>query len=791
MEKLAGRGGVNGVFIYICKGVRRWVGSPGDWIAVDTAEKGELQFLAPGLFLEILEFRGVRVVPIVKPIVLTIMTNQEIAQTPSVVPEMIGLTVDSALINRLGYELVGRAETAMSELIKNGYDADAKRVDVFFNNTDQPGGTIIVRDNGVGMDFQALQQGFLRISTSDKVDNPKSERYERPRAGRKGIGRFATQRLGNVLTIITTKLEMNYALKVTIDWTAYRPNTNLEDILFPIEKVEKSLNEGTELVISGVRDTWSMASILRVHRYVMDLFQPDYLRNSAGENAVENTFETFFWRWDGSQYAAIENGQEDFFAKALAVISGEVNDDHHGWVSIRSDSLLMKDDIPLENEFPLLSKVRFKAYYFIYGRPEYYSSGMSAMTLNAIQKMSVNSSGLRLYRNGFRVLPYGEPSNDWINLNARWAGGSGVNIPFGTHNIFGYVEIVDQEGLLFDETSSREGLIENDAFFQLTDFLYRAFSMARNRISSSPELQRLKDNRGATDPSEPQPEVQAGMQEKLAYIRSYLQNKKEPAGSEEERHRERVIEMLSAVERVMGEMEMLRVLAGLGLSIGSFSHEMEQFKPALVGDLSHLLRNDMPINEIAESLNKHLETMFAYTRFFNITVSENLNRRLGPVDVFEIIDRFRRTIEDDLGRQQIQFEFVPRVFDLMVGPMHEAELISVLYNLYTNARKAIIKNNQPGEILITAGIEGVNAFLCFQDNGIGIPEENKNRVFDAFFTTSTPASFSADEQSKLTGTGLGLKIVQDILLTRGGKIFLFEPDVGFKTCFKIVLPRVV
>lgn len=705
------------------------------------------------------------------------------------IPDKIGLTVDSALINRLGYELVGRAETAVSELIKNAYDADAKKVEVFFKDTELPGGNIIVRDNGTGMDFKTLKKGFLRISTSDKVENPNSDRYSRPRAGRKGIGRFATQRIGNKLTITTTKFDMDYALRVTIDWQAYQPNTDLETILFPIERVEKTQSEGTELAITGVRDAWTDSAILRVHRYVMNLFQPDYLHNSGAQE--ENTFETVFLKWSEDRYIPLENGQEDFFSKALAVINGKVDFDHHGLINIKSDSLIMDDVLIMESEFPLLKNVSFKAYYFIYGRPEYYSNGMSATTLKAIQKVASNASGIRLYRNGFRVLPYGEPSNDWINLNARWAGSSGINIPFGTHNLFGYVELIDQEGLLFDETSSREGLIENGAFEQLTDFLYKAFTMARNRISSSQGLQRLKENRGVTDPTEPQPDVQESVMKKIAYVRSYVQSKHEAVGSEVEQQQKRVLDMLTAVERVMGELEMLRVLAGLGLSIGSFSHEMDQFRPSLIGDLTHLLKNDMPIKDIADSLNRHLETMFAYTRFFNITVSENLNRNLGPVDVFEIMNRFHNTIKDDLDRQQIFYDFVPSVFDLMVGPMHEAELISVLYNLYTNARKAIIKNNQPGAILVTAGVEDRNAYLCFQDNGIGVPEENKRRIFDAFFTTSTPASFSADEKTKLTGTGLGLKIVMDILMTRGGKIFLASPDAGFKTNFKIVLPRAI
>lgn len=705
------------------------------------------------------------------------------------IPSEIGLTVDAALINRLGYELVGKAETAVSELIKNAYDADARKVEVYFENTDYPGGTIIIKDNGTGMDFGKLKNGFLRISTSDKIDNPISERYQRPRAGRKGIGRFATQRIGERLTIITSKIEMDYALQVTINWQEYKPNTDLETVRFPIEKVDKKYDEGTELIITGVRDSWTDNAILRVHRYVVDLFQPDYLRNNDAQK--ENTFETIFWKWKEDRFVVIEKGQEDFFSNALATISGEVSDNHYGQISIKSDSFIMDDVLSMDVEFPLLKNVSFKAYYFIYGRPEYYSNGMSATALKAIQKAATQASGIRLYRNGFRVLPYGEPSNDWINLNARWAGSSGINIPFGTHNLFGYVELVDQEGVLFDETSSREGLIENEAFYQLTDFLYKALTMARNRISSSQGLSRLKESRGATDPFEPQPEVQESVLEKIAYIRSYVQSKHEPVGSEEEYQQKRVIDMLTVVERVMGELEMLRVLAGLGLSIGSFSHEMDQFKPSLVSDLTHLLKDDMPLKDVAESLSRHLETMFAYTRFFNITVSENLDRKLGPVDVFEIVDKFRSTIKDDLERQQIIFDFIPTVFDLMVGPMHEAELISVLYNLYTNARKAIIKNNQPGFILITAGIDNRDAYICFQDNGIGIPEDNKERIFDAFFTTSTPASFSADEKSKLTGTGLGLKIVKDILMTRGGKIFLAVPDNGFNTNFKIILPRVI
>ena len=113
----------------------------------------------------------------------------------------IRFTVDAGIINRLGKELVGRGETAISELIKNAYDADASYVNLVFNNALSLGGTLVIEDDGLGMSYEELINGFMRISSSDKIHRPVSPIYSRKRAGKKGIGRFATQRLGNQLVI--------------------------------------------------------------------------------------------------------------------------------------------------------------------------------------------------------------------------------------------------------------------------------------------------------------------------------------------------------------------------------------------------------------------------------------------------------------------------------------------------------------------------------------------------------------------------------------------------------------
>jgi len=110
--------------------------------------------------------------------------------------EKVGFTVDAGIINRLGLELVSKSETAVSELIKNSYDADANIVNVsFLNASIAVGGKLIIDDDGLGMTRNQLIDGFMRLATTDKLHNPISKKYKRAKAGKKGIGRFATQRL--------------------------------------------------------------------------------------------------------------------------------------------------------------------------------------------------------------------------------------------------------------------------------------------------------------------------------------------------------------------------------------------------------------------------------------------------------------------------------------------------------------------------------------------------------------------------------------------------------------------
>ena len=175
----------------------------------------------------------------------------------------IRFSVDAGVIDRLGSELVARQETAVSELVKNSYDADATKVNIKFENSDEIRGTLYIEDNGTGMNREQLINGFMRISSSSKIHNPISETYKRKRAGQKGIGRFAVQRLAEKLTITTQTENDDTALVLSINWNEYANDLDLNAITNKIFTKPKTKEKGTVLKIEDLKDKWSEASIKR------------------------------------------------------------------------------------------------------------------------------------------------------------------------------------------------------------------------------------------------------------------------------------------------------------------------------------------------------------------------------------------------------------------------------------------------------------------------------------------------------------------------------------------------
>lgn len=738
----------------------------------------------------------------------------------------IRFSVDAGIINRLGKELVARSETAVSELVKNAYDADATEVELIFENALQPGGTLYIQDNGVGMTREQLINGFMRLASSDKIHNPTSLRYHRLRAGKKGIGRFATQRLGKKLTIVTQTLDSTEAIKVTIDWDSFAVDTDLTFIPNTIELVSKTKPEGTDFTIKDLREAWSDTAIKRAFRFTSELLQPFPLskrRKDYEEDKVDAGFKSYYYRKQDNELISIIDEEKAFFNFALAEIEGYVTEDGHGKWTLKSDKLnfsrqtfsIGKDENDEKSTFKYLKNVRFKCYYFLYE-----SSLLPSQTLTMIKNAAEERSGIKLYRNGFRVPPYGEKNDDWLRLDESTRRRA-VLPTHSNKSFFGFVEVLDDEQhKLYEETASREGLIKNEAFNELGDFVHRVIIATMLKIAA---LRGRKGKAGQKDwkrteitPSE---KVDASISELVELIESDESNSEEVQNNEQTTSRaipkeqikqalarlkeERVEEKKTVEEEktaLIDELNMLRVLGGIGLVIGEFVHEVKRFLPAFDVDISYLkkiIAGNAEALKRAERLEINLASFTSYTSYFDSTISQNNFRQLQPIDVQEVVLTFRDIIQNDYIRSGISFlQPMFEDFDLSTIPMHRSEWASVLFNLYTNAKKAIIKAAKAdiipqteGKIYIRCGREHNFIFLEFSDNGIGIPPENEERIFDAFFTTSLSASYSNNDADALSGTGLGLKIVKDIIESYNGNIYVTQAISGFTTTMRIEIPE--
>lgn len=736
------------------------------------------------------------------------LTRNEVDQDPN----NVRFSVDAGHIQRLGVELVGKQDTALSELIKNAYDADASQIDLNFSENRKAGGMLVISDNGSGMSMDVIRNSWMRISTDTKAEHPLSPMYERKRAGRKGIGRFAVQRLGKKLELITKPAGEKFGYTVNFDWdTEFRAGRDLNEVFNDVVRFEKpEMDQGTELRIMDLRDPWSTAAISRVWRAVLLLQPPFKIATVAGSAIGKKADPGFLVQVDGETNetrADTFSIEKDFLNQAIAKIEAKVESDGKAWVRVISNKLGLDDMQEFEETYEDLGPVELTASYFVYS-PETLS-GMKQ--LDAV-RMGQSYGGIRVYRNGFRVLPYGEPLDDWLGLDSAVARRVFL-APGNNRNFFGQVSIDSVSNPDLDETASREGLQENDAFLDLEQFSRQALIWSLKRVAAirdrkqSPsqpgfisKIRPASDSirtaidliEGGTKPTsdkgnhsskdEPKqltfdPEAAQAAQAALEALRTAEEDAK---ASEEEAARQK---------RASLQYEaMLRLLASLGLSISVFGHEVKGAQEAIRARLQ--LLNDeaesLPNCEEKSGLLEQLEKLELSTgRLFDIggyiagLMSKTESRDLRELSVGGALERFTAQFESYMSKQKVNFthqNVIPST--LRTIEMHASELDSVLLNFLTNSIKSMKKAKvSKRKIRTDARQDGSFVVIGFEDNGVGIPKLQQNQIFDAFFTTTLTAE---DDGVSGPGTGLGLKIVSDIAKSYGGSVSVAEPSEGYK-----------
>lgn len=710
-------------------------------------------------------------------------------------PDAIRFSVDAAHIQRLGEQLVSKQETALSELIKNAYDADATEVTLSFTRHGQVGGTLRIGDNGTGMTEAIIRSSWMRISTNLKEDEPRSPVFGRTRAGRKGIGRFSVQRLGQRLDFTSKPAGQPVGYRVRFDWDeAFRPGVSLSDVFSRIERFEKDPDDqGTILEIVDLRDAWSQAAIERVWKAVVLLQTPFPLATIARaapdhvEHAISDPgFHVVINDVTQATQTELFSIERSFLDKATATIEAGVDGNGVGFVRVRSAKLDIDEREESLTRYLATGAFSLESRYFIFE-----TSLLGGMSQAAAAGMGREFGGVRIYRNGFRVQPYGEASDDWLRL-AYDTSRRNLLVPANNLNFFGHVALSSDANPLLEETSSREGLIENEAFEELRHFTRWALEWAALRVAANRQRKQRAGEKGFTS-TRVRPSVMVEQMLRRQGATDDSTGSANGAARGEDLHqlaqavRDYEADVEAKIAASLEYEEMLRILASLGLSISVFGHEVKGAESAIQADLMLLddFIGELPDDQLKRDLQaQHTDLQRTAGRLFDIggyigaLMSRTESRELRDLSVKGAIDRFIRQFASYMAKQRVTFDVDVKPVEMRTAPMHAAELDSVLLNFLTNSIKSMKRARvEERRVRIEARRQGRHIAIAFEDNGTGIPDELHERIFDPFFTTT----MGEDDGVAGPGTGLGLKIVSDIAESYGGDVSVGRASDGY-TC---------
>lgn len=376
--------------------------------------------------------------------------------------------VSAELKNILGRDLITSPDIAILELVKNSYDAHASKVEITFDDD-----YLSIADNGKGMSKKDLIDKWLFVAYSAKSDGTEDQSYrdkfKRHYAGAKGIGRISCDRLARYLVLTTRSAEDNKTEILDVDWKTFEINKKAEfdTINIPHETTEslpvfpETSTTGTILELRALHDRWSREDIKRLKKSLEKMINPfsgtdDDFRIEIIAPQMKDEDSKAESKYDKVN-GIIENSIADVLKLKTTQIESHIRDGKiHTTLSDRG--IVMYEIEEPNNDYPLLNLAAVSIFFL-----------NRAAKYNFTAKMGVepvNYGNVFLFRNGFRILPFGEYDDDSWGINKHQQ--QGYRRYLGTRDLFGRVDVETDDVELIKEVSSRDGgLIQTPASIQL------------------------------------------------------------------------------------------------------------------------------------------------------------------------------------------------------------------------------------------------------------------------------------------------------------------------------------
>ena len=709
--------------------------------------------------------------------------------------------IHASLIYKLGESLIADEVTALSELIKNSYDADAKfcHITIDTSYVEYETGTkgiIEISDDGCGMDLETIVNGWLTISNSPKKkmkrQNKTTPKFKRYPLGDKGLGRLAVQKLGKNVQMITKTTSSTTEYTITIPWGDFLRNTTIDEIPVKIdENIVNNEKSYTRIVIKDLVDpekwnskeqsnilTNSISKIISPFESKDNTFRVYAKINGQPLEPVETIFKellstarakhtisyssgktkiiheykkTFFYNRDvfkmvsAGEFSLNETTLKDFLTVNQTKLSNVVLTNSEGIVFEAYDECDFSNILPKRNDpGDFLCEIYEYSMDPPYIKYLYDMSYISLIEHDEYRGFIDRFHGIKVICDGFIVQGYGEgDGGDWLGLSSS-SKTKGYFFDFRNDSVIGCVYLTGNCNSVLKEKTNREGFVEDDfykAFKQILDTSIRRINNNRKKLNDA-----MKEyvNNMVFNSDNTRSDL-LDYSSKITILREELK---------QEAKLDLFSNKLDAInydfEKISERLQDLFELAGLGLSAEMFAHEFDASTRSIISKNQKILNSHkfLSVDDLVKHIHYITHAMGALRKqmsYFNpgLKYVRAEKQRFAISDFLQshlsfFKERFEKQgIEPTL---EIATDFNVLINRGLLSQVFDNLVSNSEYWLEISHKTKFIKNKK---FFISTPERGI---IIVWDNGIGISKDIERRLFEPF------------ESNKPNGRGLGLYI---------------------------------
>ena len=657
---------------------------------------------------------------------------------------------------------------------------------------------VVISDTGTGMSLQELSEVFLVLGTNSRklaVDEAlRGGKDDTPYLGEKGIGRLSAMRLGDKLTVRTAQEKDERFNMLDIDWSDFNDSRKMiEDIqVKPYKGNRKSKPgySGTELIIGKLKADWDYNRIERIAKDEFSLFVNPIGNVSSHRIAIFwNDERINFPRLDKSllshAHAKLEGKYEITDGRPELNLKVEISNLGFEHPPGRSSERVAFEDLSAaligarqrrgregkrDVNLAALTHVgpfEFELYWF---NRSTLRKGRTTGNFQALRNSLDQWMGVRLYRDGFRVYPYGTQEDDWLELDrtALRAKGYALNrIQFVGHVCIGRFT----NPYLIDQTN-REGLRHTPEEVILKEAIQFAIDRLRDEMKRVESIHRQTKPRIVTDESRTE-DFEKRMTRAVKHLSTAVTEENEYLIYEFETLKGEFSRYVAEARKRIAELErdtdQMLAMAGIGLMVEVVAHELTRSAEDALDTLNKLQSNRVP-DEIRDRLQSLRSSMQSIKKRLLILDPLNVTSRQRK-ERFELDNLVKQILEAHEGQFErhkvnIKCNYSERPISIQAV---KGMVVQVIENLISNSIYWMTIEGQHKinfKPVISISVENNPPRIRFSDNGPGISKEYRERIFDLFFSL----------KDKSHRRGLGLFIARDAAEHNGGRLLL-DTDV--------------